>query len=1219
MFQACFQRTQRPRASSVSCDGFFDCLKMHPQSRPHARDVGAMASSFAARRADKVDALFAQVVERVVGVQAGEENLQIAHNYCLYHTRHHSFPDPDPRAVRDEVDALRERLGVHAQLEKQRALEMLVGRFEATPWADVDVPDVQSRVMLLLLRLSGNPLQTKYTHVDAARAVGDADATGTLRGAASVRGSRFATRARERSDRGEDDATESGDDATESEDDASVRSASTLSDWSDDEETVSARADAVAAATARAARAARAAKENERPRGVDATNETHESSIDGGSHTKTPSSGFSWRALGDALDAADAADARETRETRGTETKDAPFVSSAPPAPRRGGAGETVVHSASRLFPALVAARGDDLATNALAGAAERGARLSEGGGTLAEREVAASRRRRTEASAVGAALHAMHGVAPADGSSGPASVPHLSPDALGAALSSAREAAASLDATRRLARATLDPNAGSGPTLRAAAAAASRIEQEMRDALAPLLLRAAGLQSASTRGAPTLLELRASTRVVSARARALRALADAALASPPPERGRAASPARAASVCLDALRRAAATRQTSASDDGQGFVDAARLFCAAAQPYLGALHRWVDSGALEDPAGELFVRLGPAAAEPPGTEAHWHAGFQIRRGRLGAPECPEFLGRFAEELLEAGKTAGLLRARAPVARNASPSGSQRRNRAKQGLTDAVSTALPPSREHLGVAFCLRVRAALEGASGDHRRRSRAPAGTGPVAAARRDSAPSLVAPLAPLAPLARAVRVDGERQPPHSRDTRDGPFAGTGIAPLLEEAAAATRLRAFSDGNGENGERAEASSSSFSAAAALDAWLRDAPAARAPATTPFAAVVAAAAIAPARDRSRRLSRALMARLRGEWGLGAYLAALRATYLGGAGEAASSFARVAHARLDAAEAAAEADPGSARAFVEEALDRAELESALAEAIKVDASGTLPDPETVSLEVLPFFEDASVVKDADVKDASVVKDAEVKDAAPSSLDALARVRVRVEAPWPLALVVPARTAEGYGAAGAFLAQLRRARAATESHATRAWTASARRRPGGGGGGGVARLLAAETRHFVSALHEHVSSRVLETSWGEFQAALARAETLEAAREAHAAFLDAARRQCLASPDPTWTLLARQVRAALAAACDLAAAGRRADRESESERESGGVREAEAERIAAQFRRARSYIARVVDSKLKIGSFPELAELRSRLDFNGFYGASGIGEA
>jgi hypothetical protein len=35
-----------------------------------------------------------------------------------------------------------------------------------------------------------------------------------------------------------------------------------------------------------------------------------------------------------------------------------------------------------------------------------------------------------------------------------------------------------------------------------------------------------------------------------------------------------------------------------------------------------------------------------------------------------------------------------------------------------------------------------------------------------------------------------------------------------------------------------------------------------------------------------------------------------------------------------------------------------------------------------------------------------------------------------------------------------------------------------------------------------------------------------------------------------RQCLVSPDPTWTLLAGQVKAALAIACDFAAAQRRA---------------------------------------------------------------------
>ena len=1182
-----------------------------------------MASSFAAQRTEKVDALFAQVVERVIGVQAGEENLAIAHNYCLYHTRHHSFPDPDPQAVRDEVDALRERLGIHAQLEKQRALEMLVGRFEETPWPDVDVPDVHARVMLLLLRLSGNPLHTKYSHVDAARAVGDGNVFSSARDAG------LTMRAREH----DEDSTVL-DDATESEDDArSIDSESTLSDWSDDEETVSRRADAVAARVAAAAKlAARNAKENERP--PDATNDPNDPS-DPNANENAPSSGFSWRALGNALvaaedSAAEANDEKTRTESTATQgsTKNTKFVSSAPPPPKRNGAGENVVVSASRLFPALIAARGDDLATNALAGAAERVAR-GEGRETLAS-AVAASRRRRTEASAVGAALHAMHGVAPADGSSGPASVPHLSPCALEAALSGAREAAASLDATRRLARATLDPNASSGPTLRAAAAATSRVEQEIRDALAPLLLRAAGLQAASTRGAPTLLELRASMRVVSARSRALRALADAALASPPPEHGHAASPARAASRCLDALRTAAATRQTSASDDGVGFVDAARLFCAAAQPYLAALHRWLDSGALEDPAGELFVRRGPGVAEPPGTEAHWHAGYAVRRGRLGEPECPEFLARFAEELLEAGKTAGLLRARGPGegVEAKRRKGEKRRKDKKQGRDEeededetTFGSALPPWRRHLGVSFCLGARAALEGASvAAEARRSEKIAFLSRDASRDESRASALAVPetrgaydpeddeshalVAPLAPLARAVRVDGERRdPPRDAGGLD-PFAGAGIAPLLEEAAATTRLAAFSGGTGATTD-AFSSSCPFSAAAALDAWLRDAPAARAPATTPFAAVVAAAAVAPARDRARRLSRALMARLRGAWGLGAYLAALRATYLGGAGEATSAFARVAHARLDAAEAAAEGDPGSARARAEEALDRAELESALAEAMSLDASGTLPDPATVSLEVLP----------------EALPEHGVVDQQPwSSLDALARVRVRVEAPWPLALVVPARSAEAYGAASAFLAQLRFSRAAAEAHATRAWTASSRRQPGGCGGGATARLLAAETRHFVSALHEHVSSRVLETSWGEFQKKLARAESLEAAREAHASFLDAACRQCLASPDPTWTLLARQVKAALAAVCDLAAAGRRADRDAETSASAaaGAVSEAEAEHIASRFRRARSYILRVVDSKLKIGSFPELAELRSRLDFNGFYGAKDPGE-
>ena len=60
---------------------------------------------------------------------------------------------------------------------------------------------------------------------------------------------------------------------------------------------------------------------------------------------------------------------------------------------------------------------------------------------------------------------------------------------------------------------------------------------------------------------------------------------------------------------------------------------------------------------------------------------------------------------------------------------------------------------------------------------------------------------------------------------------------------------------------------------------------------------------------------------------------------------------------------------------------------------------------------------------------------------------------------------------------------------------------------------------------------------------------------------------------------------------------------------------SERESGAVREAEAERVASRFRIAR-YYSRDRGQRAKIGSFPELAELRSRLDFNGFYDSTGI---
>jgi hypothetical protein len=43
---------------------------------------------------------------------------------------------------------------------------LLHGKFGQLPWPS-DVPDVHSRVLLLLLGLSQHPLRTAYTHVDA--------------------------------------------------------------------------------------------------------------------------------------------------------------------------------------------------------------------------------------------------------------------------------------------------------------------------------------------------------------------------------------------------------------------------------------------------------------------------------------------------------------------------------------------------------------------------------------------------------------------------------------------------------------------------------------------------------------------------------------------------------------------------------------------------------------------------------------------------------------------------------------------------------------------------------------------------------------------------------------------------------------------------------------------------------------------------------------------
>ena len=137
----------------------------------------------------------------------------------MYHTRHHTFPDTDPYKVDDALDALRERLGIHAQLDKQQALDMLVARFRRAEWR-TDTPDVYARIISLLLELSRNPLQTKYTHIDAMAALGEDDM-----GAVDATSD-------EEDDKRDTDPTSS----SPMDEDVDAGSDSTLSEWTDDEE-----------------------------------------------------------------------------------------------------------------------------------------------------------------------------------------------------------------------------------------------------------------------------------------------------------------------------------------------------------------------------------------------------------------------------------------------------------------------------------------------------------------------------------------------------------------------------------------------------------------------------------------------------------------------------------------------------------------------------------------------------------------------------------------------------------------------------------------------------------------------------------------------------------------------------------------------------------------------------------------------------------------------
>ena len=217
-------------------------------------------------------------------------------------------------------------------------------------------------------------------------------------------------------------------------------------------------------------------------------------------------------------------------------------------------------------------------------------------------------------------------------------------------------------------------------------------------------------------------------------------------------------------------------------------------------------------------------------------------------------------------------------------------------------------------------------------------------------------------------------------------------------------------------------------------------------PAARSPATCPAAALIARAAVAPARARAAAVSAALMSRLRGEWRLQRSLTALRAVYLGGAGEAAANFSAAVFARLDRCGSDAAAGAGSDSVAATAWADSSELSSALVEALEIDESGELPDTRDVSIDIISQTAGGmppgpgtprqrrqgtgSPSRSAGTAGAAGTGGAggaEMGEGA-SQLQALEALRLSVRIPWPLTLVIPESCLERYNAAAVFLLQV-----------------------------------------------------------------------------------------------------------------------------------------------------------------------------------------------
>ena len=367
--------------------------------------------------------------------------------------------------------------------------------------------------------------------------------------------------------------------------------------------------------------------------------------------------------------------------------------------------------------------------------------------------------------------------------------------------------------------------------------------------------------------------------------------------------------------------------RRQTPPESARGSSSPTRLLCASAQPYLAATHAWIEEGALDDVAGEFFVREGEARGRRSARRRTGSAGSNSGEDGWANPSVPSF-SRRAPRDFRRGEAARLMRAEDRpgwIAREDSETGS--REGGRRG--DVSDRAKAPVRRAVGASGAetarvprrRRGRGRGRGRGGDAKRTRDGRRGRG--RRQRRDASRNVVGgvPLATRPGVALDARFGVSRRRRRRRRSsraasRDRPRASprswasawSGAGHRFDARRLLRRRRVSTRGYRRQRRR----------------WRR---------RRVRRDDVGGGAVAPARARAAAVGAALMARLRGRWRLRRCLESLRAVYLGGAGEATASFSAAVFRRLDARD--------------DDPLDPAELNVALAEAIAADESGTLP--------------------------------------------------------------------------------------------------------------------------------------------------------------------------------------------------------------------------------------------------------------------------------